>query len=90
MTTFSHRERIIKALNHEEPDRVPQDLGGAATANIHLEAYEWLIEHLGFDEATQALSAFDLDYAGPKSGREYLSCQSARLGLFSNRGQKCT
>jgi uroporphyrinogen decarboxylase len=25
---LSHRERVVKALNHEEPDRVPFDLGG--------------------------------------------------------------
>ncbi len=41
------------ALNHEAPDRVPIDYGGAATANIHLEAYSRLIRHLGSDEEAQ-------------------------------------
>lgn len=41
------------ALNHEAPDRVPIDYGGAATANIHLEAYSRLIKHLGSDEEAQ-------------------------------------
>ena len=53
MTTLNHRERALKALNHEETDRVPVDLGGAATANIHLEAYSRLTEFLGIDEETQ-------------------------------------
>jgi hypothetical protein len=33
------RERVVKALNHEAPDRVPIDYGGAATANIHLDTH---------------------------------------------------
>ena len=33
MAGMTHRERVLAALNHEEPDRVPRDLGqGTATA----------------------------------------------------------
>ena len=44
--TMSSRERVIKALNHEIPDRVPIDLGGFQTG-IHKVAYEKLLDHLG-------------------------------------------
>ncbi len=44
--TMSSRERVIKALNHEVPDRVPIDLGGFQTG-IHRIAYEKLLDHLG-------------------------------------------
>ena len=40
------RERIMKALQHEEPDRVPIDIGTAVTS-IHMEAYMRLKEYLG-------------------------------------------
>ena len=49
---MTSRERVLKALNHEEPDRVPIDLGGNQTG-IHRIAYEALLTHLGIrDEVT--------------------------------------
>ncbi|MBN1345022.1 MAG: hypothetical protein JXQ73_20175 [Phycisphaerae bacterium] len=47
--TMTSRERLLKALNHEEPDRIPIDLGGNQTG-IHKFAYEGLLEHLGIDD----------------------------------------
>lgn len=52
--TMTSRDRVIKALNHEEPDRIPIDLGGFQTG-IHKRAYRVLIDHLGFDEEIQTL-----------------------------------
>ena len=43
------RERVRKALNHEEADRVPIDLGGFQTG-IHRNAYAALLAHLGLAE----------------------------------------
>lgn len=31
MTTYTHRERVLAVLNHEQPDRIPLDLMGNAT-----------------------------------------------------------
>ncbi|HUT90041.1 MAG TPA: uroporphyrinogen decarboxylase family protein [Thermoguttaceae bacterium] len=47
--TMTSRERLLAALNHEEPDRVPIDLGGNQTG-IHKFAYQALLEHLGIEE----------------------------------------
>ncbi|MBW1708443.1 MAG: hypothetical protein JRG97_03805 [Deltaproteobacteria bacterium] len=46
MEKLSSRERVLAALNHEEPDRVPLDLGGNATT-IEAAPYEELKKHLG-------------------------------------------
>jgi uroporphyrinogen decarboxylase len=50
------RERVLAALGHEVPDRVPIDLGGNQTG-IHKNAYRALIEHLGFDEEIEIMDA---------------------------------
>ncbi len=47
---MNSRERVLRALNHEAPDRVPIDLGGFQTG-IHKDAYRSLIDFLGFKEA---------------------------------------
>jgi uroporphyrinogen decarboxylase len=47
--TMTSRERMLTALNHGVPDRIPIDLGGFQTG-IHKVAYKALLEYLGFDE----------------------------------------
>jgi uroporphyrinogen decarboxylase len=46
---YTSRDRVLTALNHHEPDRVPIDLGGNQTG-IHKFAYQKLLDHLGMDE----------------------------------------
>jgi len=46
---MTSRQRVLLALDHMTPDRVPIDLGGFQTG-IHRRAYEALIEHLGIDD----------------------------------------
>jgi len=46
---MSPRQRVLKALNHEIPDRVPIDLGGFQTG-IHKNAYIALLDHLNIDD----------------------------------------
>jgi uroporphyrinogen decarboxylase len=41
------RERVRQALNHQEPDRIPIDLGGTICSSIHKKAYVALKEYLG-------------------------------------------
>jgi uroporphyrinogen decarboxylase len=54
--TMTARERLLAALNHEEPDRVPIDLGGNQTG-IHKFAYEALVKHLGLAPAYEVMDA---------------------------------
>ena len=51
---MTSRERVNKALNHEEPDRVPIDLGGFQTG-IHRKAYAALLKHFGMHEEIRFL-----------------------------------
>ncbi len=49
---MNSRERVLLALAHKEPDRVPIDFGGLVTS-LHHEAHRNLLKHLGMpaDEA---------------------------------------
>jgi len=47
--TMTSRQRLVKALNHEIPDRVPIDLGGFQTG-IHKAAYTELLDYLGIED----------------------------------------
>ncbi len=50
--TMTSRQRVLKALNHKAPDRVPIDLGGFQTG-IHKKAYAELLSYLDIsDEIT--------------------------------------
>ncbi|MFA6175332.1 MAG: uroporphyrinogen decarboxylase family protein [Phycisphaerae bacterium] len=50
---MTHRERIISALQHKEPDRVPVDLGATESSGIMGIAYNRLKKYLGIAGKTQ-------------------------------------
>jgi uroporphyrinogen decarboxylase len=54
---MTSRERVRAALSHQEPDRVPIDLGQAVGDGITLAAYRNLLRHLGMDD--QAIQVKD-------------------------------
>ena len=43
------RERMLMALNHQEPDRVPIDFGGTTATGIQVTAYDCLKKLLGIE-----------------------------------------
>jgi len=47
--TMTSRERLLRALDHQTPDRVPIDLGGNQTG-IHKFAYQVLLAYLGIED----------------------------------------
>ena len=47
MKALSSRERFTLALNHQEPDRVPIDLGSIASTIRTVDAYDRLKVYLG-------------------------------------------
>jgi uroporphyrinogen decarboxylase len=47
---MNSRERVLTALNHQEPDRVPFDLGGTVVTGIQAKAYARLRQHLGLPD----------------------------------------
>ncbi len=51
---MTSRQRVLTAVNHTEPDRVPIDLGGNQTG-IHKFAYQELIDHLDLSEEIEIM-----------------------------------
>jgi uroporphyrinogen decarboxylase len=54
--TMTSRQRVLAAINHQVPDRVPIDLGGNQTG-IHKFAYRDLIRHLGIEDELTIMDA---------------------------------
>jgi hypothetical protein len=46
---MTSRERVAKALNHQEPDRIPLDLGGSATTGMQVSSVYLLRQALRLD-----------------------------------------
>lgn len=52
------RARVLKTLRHEEPDKIPIDIGGTRSTGINAVAYDNLRKYLKFDEKPTKL--FDI------------------------------
>ena len=53
---MTSRQRLLTALNHREPDRVPIDLGSMPTSTISVNALEKLKSYLGIGSETRLMS----------------------------------
>ena len=51
---MTSRERVLKALNFEEADRIPVDWGNNAVTGIQADAYRNLLKYIGHEEGYQA------------------------------------
>jgi uroporphyrinogen decarboxylase len=67
---MNSRERVLAALDHKEPDRIPFDLGGTTVTGIHVTAYKALRGYLGMpsvdvgvDDLVEQLATIDADMA---------------------------
>jgi uroporphyrinogen decarboxylase len=58
MGMMTPRERVLAALNHREPDRVPVDIGQSAVTGISQFAYKNLLKTL--DKADRKVRIFDI------------------------------
>jgi uroporphyrinogen decarboxylase len=47
---MNSRERVLAAINHRQPDRVPVDLGATPSSGISAIAYSNLLKHIGHPE----------------------------------------
>jgi len=54
--SWTHRDRVLAALNHEEADRVAIDFGGTHSTTATAPAYDQLKEHLGLTHETVVMS----------------------------------
>ena len=53
---YTSRDRVLCALNHEEPDRVPVFFGTSGVTSMLTPAYERLKSYLGIDRPTREIS----------------------------------
>ena len=53
---MNHRDRVLTALHHREPDRVPIDLGGTTDSTIMAVGYPALRKHLGLEPSITRVS----------------------------------
>jgi uroporphyrinogen decarboxylase len=56
VTNMTSRERVLAAVNHRKPDRVPLDIGSGSGTSIIVEGYEKLKRHLGVGGETRLLN----------------------------------
>ena len=54
---MNSHERVRLALNHQEADRIPFDLGGTGLTTIHIDAYENLRAYLGMPRTQTRIMA---------------------------------
>lgn len=57
---MNSRERVLKTINHQEPDRVPVDLGGSIVTSIMAGALVRLRHHLGLNGSVKVTDAFQM------------------------------
>jgi uroporphyrinogen decarboxylase len=57
---MNSRERVLEALNHREPDRVPIDLGGTRQSGIMASTYHKLKQRLGISTPTRVFDLYQM------------------------------
>jgi uroporphyrinogen decarboxylase len=50
------RERVKNTLNHQEPDRIPIDLGSTWVTTVNSKVHQKLLQHFNINESDQILS----------------------------------
>ena len=88
MPTYSHRERVLAAFNHEEADRLPLDLMGNATMLLD-ETYLRLRDYLALEPIPPARSGTTANYYDERI-LEYFDIDFRRLFLKKNPNAKTT
>ena len=56
MPRMGHRERVLAALSHPPPDRVPIDFGATRDSSIVVEGYERLAARFGVPAQANLIS----------------------------------
>lgn len=81
------RERVWKALNHEEPDRIPVDLGGNSSGMTDV-AYEHLAEYLGIKDDTATFTEWRTVGYFDERVLAFLNVDIREIHLESPQGHK--
>lgn len=57
---MNSRQRVLCAINHQQPDRVPIDLGGTRQSGIAASTYHRLKQRLGLNTPTRAYDLYQM------------------------------
>lgn len=76
---MTSRERVLASLRHEEPDRVPIDLGGGTTG-IEVEAYDRLKALIRFESETKTFVRDHVEVDEPILQRFGIDTRYVRVG----------
>ena len=76
---MTSRERVLRAINHQEPDRVPVDLGGLPQSGIAASTYHKLKQHLGMHTPTRISDLIDMLAELEQPVRERLGVDIVRV-----------
>jgi len=57
---MNSRQRVLRALNHQEPDRVPIDLGATRQSGIHASTYHLLKKRLAVNTPTRVFDVYQM------------------------------
>ena len=57
---MNSRERVLRAINHQQADRVPIDLGGTRQSGIAASTYHRLTQHLGLETPTRVYDVYQM------------------------------
>jgi uroporphyrinogen decarboxylase len=71
---MTSRERVLATLNHQEPDRVPLDIGSGSGTSIIVEGYEKLKRYLGITAETRLMNEILRTAELDEKVMEYLGC----------------
>lgn len=89
---MTHRERVLAALNHQKPDRVPTDLGSSIATTVTAKAHERLRAHLGLSsEPPPAVCAKRAQTVIPDEAimrRFEVDCRPVHLGAPDGRADR--
>ncbi|GAI23876.1 unnamed protein product, partial [marine sediment metagenome] len=84
---MSPRERVLVALSHKEPDRVPVDLGATHNSSIHIDAYSKLKQYLGIQEEGE-VSFVDIIQQAVTPGEKILEILEVDTRIISAKSPK--
>ncbi|MFN3982636.1 MAG: uroporphyrinogen decarboxylase family protein, partial [Caldilinea sp.] len=82
---MNSRQRVNVTLNHQEPDRIPFDLGGTVLTSIHVNAYRNLRRYLGLPEkAVEVMDVFQQIAVVDDDVRQKLGCDCRNVAPRSS------
>lgn len=81
---MTSRERILAAVNHRTPDRIPVDLGASPSSGISIVAYDNLVKYLGMDLKNYGYDVIQQVSQPPMELLEHFGVDVLDVGRFFN------